>query len=243
MRRAALISFVAAASFAGAFAFAAPGSDGAHGIDVQDANLRTARAASVHYVVDVTLARAAQPTTLQIRGASSRDRMNVHLTLGATHGRILLERPFLFEKAPPSFQVFGKVDWLRLSMSRLPQRGQVLSTIRSLTPAPLLHVIAEAKLRPSGGHGIWAGPVAYDDPIVRASLRDLGNGLEFRALRLRVVVGDDGLVHRVHLTGSTADGATTLNLRARLFSFGKPVHVTPPGPGTFMDPQLSLLKA
>jgi hypothetical protein len=181
--------------------------------------------------------------TLQIRGGTSRDRTAVHMTLGALDGRIMIDKPFLYEKAPSSMQVFGDIHWLRLQMSALPERGQVLSTLRALTPSPLLHVIGEAKLRPARERGVWAGPVAYDDPIVRASLRDLGNGLEFRDLHLRVVVGSDGLVHRVRLTGRTADGTTTLNLRARLFSFGKPVSVTPPPPGTFIDPQLELLQA
>ena len=181
--------------------------------------------------------------TLKIHGATSDDRMAVHLTLGSMDGRIMISKPFIYEKAPSSMQIFGDIHWLRLQMSGLSERGQVLSTLRALTPTPLLHLIAEAKLRPTGERGIWAGPVAYDDPIVRTSLRELGNGLEFRGLHLRVVVGKDGLVHRVGLTGHTADGATTMNLRARLFSFGKPVSVTPPTPGTFIDPQLELLQA
>jgi hypothetical protein len=243
VRRAALISFVAAASFAGAFAFAASGGDGGRAVDIKTANAQTIAAKSVHYAVDVTLAKAEHPMTLRIRGGASDDRMAVHLTLGSTDGRIMISKPFLYEKAPSSMQVFGDIHWLRLQMSGLSQHGQMLSTLRALTPTPLLHLIGEAKLRPTGKRGIWAGPVAYDDPIVRASLRDLGNGLEFRTLRLRVVVGKDGLVHRVRLTGRTADGKTTLNLRARLFSFGKPVSVTPPPPGTFIDPQLELLQA
>jgi hypothetical protein len=243
VRRAALISFVAAAACAGAFTFAAAGGDGARGPDIRTASARTARAASVHYALSVTLTKAEQPVTLQIHGATSRERMVVHLRLGGMDGRIMISRPFLYEKAPSRIQVLGDIHWLRLPMSGLSERGQMLSTLRALTTTPLLHLIAEAKLRPTGERGIWAGPVAYDDPVVRASLRDLANGLEFRGLRLRVVVGAGGFVHRVRLTGRTADGWTALNLRARLFSFGKPVTVTPPKPGTFVDPQLELLPA
>jgi hypothetical protein len=241
MRRAALISFVMAASFAGAFAFAAAGGDTARGIDVLAANTRTAHAASVHYAVDVTLLKAKKPMTLHIRGGSSRDRVLANLRLGTMNGTIVLNRPFLYEKAPGGVALFTDIHWLRLRMSELSERGRTLSTIRSLTPAPILHVIAEAKLHPTASRGVFTGPVAYDDPVVRTSLRDLGNGLEFRGLQLRVVVGRDGLVHGVRLTGRTADGKTTMNLRARLYGFGKPVSVTPPPAGQFMDPQLDQL--
>jgi hypothetical protein len=54
-------------------------------------------------------------------------------------------------------------------------------------------------------------------------------------------VGRDGLVHRLLITGHTADRASTLALSARLFAFGKPVHVKPPAPGTFVDDKLGQL--
>jgi hypothetical protein len=104
-------------------------------------------------------------------------------------------------------------------------------------------VVAEAKLRPLTKRGVFAGTVAYDDPVVRTALRDLAAGFEFRGLRLRVVVGRDGLIHSLHLTGRTADGKTALSLRARLFGFDTPVHVKPPAPGTFMDPALEHVQA
>jgi hypothetical protein len=118
-----------------------------------------------------------------------------------------------------------------------------MSTLRSLTPSPLLRIVGEAKLRPRAGAGVFAGTVAYDDPVVRTALRDLANGYEFRDLHLRVVVGRDGLIHRLLLVGHSPDRQTTFVLRAQLYAFGKPVGIMPPAPGTFMDPRLEQLQA
>jgi hypothetical protein len=118
-----------------------------------------------------------------------------------------------------------------------------MGTLRSLTPSPLLHIIGEAKLHPLARRDVFVGTVAYDDPVVRTALRDLANGYEFRELRLRVVVGRDGLIHRLLLEGRSADHKTTFVLRARLFGFGTPVKLTLPAPGTFMDPNLERLQA
>ena len=62
--------------------------------------------------------------------------------------------------------------------------------------------------------------------------------------RIRAVLiygSDDGLIHGIRVTGITADGTTTLDIQARLFAFGRPVHLTPPAEGTFMDQQLMQL--
>jgi hypothetical protein len=243
MRRAAVISFVAVASFALAFTFAAAGGDHGRGIDVSAANQRTARVGSVHETVTVTLTRASDPQTLTIRSGSSAGKLDAHVSVGAMSGTIRMDKPFLYESAPKGIVVLGNVSWLRLHTTGLAQDGQVMSTLRSLTPMPLLHVIAEAKLHPLASRGVFGGTVAYDDPVVRTALRDLAAGFEFRGLRLRVVVGRDGLIHSIHLTGRTADGKTGLSLRARLFGFNTPVRVKPPAPGTFMDPALEQVQA
>jgi hypothetical protein len=130
-----------------------------------------------------------------------------------------------------------------MDVGRLSPRSQTMSTLRSLTPSPLLRIVAEAKLRALARRGVFAGTVAYDDPVVRTALRDLANGYEFRELHLRVVVGRDGLIHRLLLEGRSADHKTTFVLRARLFGFGTPVKLTLPRPGTFMDPRLEQLQA
>jgi hypothetical protein len=243
MRTIALISLVAAASFAGAFAFAAAGGNKDGVADVQMANALTAKATSVHYHVAITLKKSHAPMTLHIHGASQPGRLLAKLALGTQTGTIMLDSNFLYESAPKGIVVLGNFSWLRMDVGRLTPHSQTMSTLRSLTPAPLLRIVAESKLHALRRHDIFVGSVAYDDPVVRTALRDLANGYEFRELRLRVVVGRDGLIHRLLLEGRSADHKTTFVLRARLFGFGSPVKIPLPKQGTFMDPALERLQA
>jgi hypothetical protein len=239
VRKTALIAFPVALLAALAFTFAASGGGRARSLDVS----RTANASSVHYQVMVTLTLANNPTTLEIAGGATHDKLVAHLALGLQSASIMRDPHFVYEGAPQGIVVVGKIHWLRLRIDAIPQASKVFSTLRSLTPSPLLHVVSEASLRPVGTHGVFAGPVAYDDPIVRTALHQLGGGFEFRGLHLRVAVGPDGRIHHLLLTGRTADGSTSFALRARLFGFGTPVRVHPPKPGTFMDPALANLQS
>jgi hypothetical protein len=254
MRRSALFAVSLVLVAAGAFALAASGGDRADAVDPAAANARTARASSVHYAVTVTLTERKQPLTLHISGGSSRDALSVRLRLdeqkmtdgGTVPGADTAVRalgPFLYERAPDGLsQVLGKVRWLRLSTDGLSPRSQTMSALRALTPSPLYRVVAETRLRALGTDGSFAGPVAYDDPVVVTALNRLTGGLQFRSLRVGVQVGHDGLVHRVRIDGRTADGTSTLRLRARLYGFGRPVEVVPPKPGTFVDRGLQQLQ-
>jgi hypothetical protein len=157
-------------------------------------------------------------------------------------GAALLDGPFLYERAPSNVAVFGTLRWLRVPLSSLGAASPALRSLHDMTPAPLLRVLNEshAIARTAPAH-VFSGPVAYDDPIVRDALTSLTGGLEFRHLRIAAWLGRDGLVHRVMLTGRTADGTRTLRLDARFFAFGRPVTVTPPALGTFVDKQESYL--
>lgn len=244
MRTIALISLVvAAAAFAGAFTFAAAGGNKDGIADIESANALTAKAPSVHYHFAITLKKAKTPMTLNIRGASQPGRLLAKLALGSRKGTIMLDSNFLYESAPKGIVVLGNFSWLRMDVGRLSPRSQTMSSLRSLTPSPLLRIVAESKLHQLAGHDIFVGAVAYDDPVVRTALRDLANGYEFRQLHLRVVVGRDGRIHRLLLEGRSADHKTTFVLRARLFGFGAPVKITLPKQGTFMDPALERLQA
>jgi len=253
IRRSALLAVPLAVLAAGVFVFAASGGDGARGVDAAAANARTARAPSVHYAVVVTLTQRGQPMTLHISGGASRDLLAVRLrlddvtlkdgtTMPGTTGAVRLRPPFLYELAPGGTSVLGK-RWLRMSTDGLSPRSQTMSSLRALTPSPLYRVVAETKLRPTGVDGSFAGPAASDDPVVVAALSRLTGGLEFRSLRVGIRVGRDGLVHRVRIDGRTADGKTTLRLRASLYGFGRPVEVVPPKPGTFVDQGLVQLRS
>jgi hypothetical protein len=255
MRRSALFAVPLVLLAAGAFALAAVGGDRANAVDPAAANARTARAFSVHYVVRVTLTERKQPLTLHISGGSSRDALSVRLRLdelkmksGATvpgaDAVVRAYAPFVYERAPGGLPpVLGRVRWVRLSTDGLSVRSETMSALRALTPSPLYRVVAETKLRAVGPDGSFAGPVAYDDPVVATALNRLSGGLQFRSLRVGVQIGRDGLVHRVRIDGRTADGTTTLRLRARLYGFGRPVDVVPPKPGTFVDRGLQQLQS
>jgi hypothetical protein len=239
VRKATVISFAAVLLGALAFAFAAAGGGERRSVDIS----RTAAAPSVHYKLAITVLKAQGPMTLHIAGAAARDKLVAYLALGPQAAAVMRDPNFVYEGKPGGVVILGSVHWLRLRVDQMPRASQVFSTLRALTPMPLLHVVGEAKLRRVDDRGVFAGPVAYDDPIVRVALGQLTGGFEFRGLRVRIVVGRDGLIHHFLLTGRTADGTTSLALRARLFDFGEPVRVHPPKPGTFMDPVLQNLQA
>ena len=223
--------------------------------DLSNALQRTSHVASKRYALTVRIVKRDGPLSLRVRGQSNDQTISVNLRMGAVKlpdgSRVpgpstaaLLLGPFLFERAPSNMTVLGKLRWLRLHVADLSDASPELKAVHALTPEPLLRVLAEARLTqatPEGG--LFRGTAAYDNPVVRASLTRLTGGIEFRNLRLSVYVGRDGLVHRLHLTGRTADKSTTLSLSARLFGFGRPVHVTPPKPGTFLDEHLAKLAA
>ena len=247
-------SLVLALVGAGAFALAALAGGTSSGVDVLKANARTAQAPSVHYAFVVRLEKHRQPLVLHIDGGSSRNALAIHLRLGdltlpdgtsmpGGTGAIMLHEPFLYERAPDGIAVDG-MRWLRLGVLHKSPRSQVLSTVRSMTPSPLLRVISESRLHPVSTTGAFAGTVDYADPVVRTALSRLAGGIEFRNLHLYVVVDEqDGLIHRVQITGRTADTKTRFSLHARLYGFGAAVTVVPPKPGTFMDQQLQQLAA
>src|SRR3954454_10602211 len=215
---------------------------------------KTEAASSVRYTIHVRLTRRGVPMTLRIRGRAAADTVSIatrmsDLTLadgtvvpGPT-GAALLDGPFLYERAPSNLAVDGPVRWQRLAGWALPSGSPHLPAIPSMSAAPLLHVLRAAHTgRASRTGHVFRGFIAYDDRAVRRLARLTGD-LEFRHLRVSVVLGRDERVHRIVLTGRTADGMTTLSLRARLFGYGKPVHVTPPKPATFIDEQLVQIRA
>ena len=78
-------------------------------------------------------------------------------------------------------------------------------------------------------------PLLDDDRIVLTALSGMTGGIEFRDVAFTARIGDDGYVHAISVTGTTADGSRTLLVKARMFGFGRPVRVAIPGEGTFVD--------
>jgi hypothetical protein len=208
---------------------------------VSDAVDRTVHVRSVHYALHVRIRKEGLQTALLVRGQADSHTISVHLAGEGTSGAELVDGSFLYERAPKGITVNGGVRWLRTAIAQLPPHSRTLEIVHSLTPKPLLDMVGQAHLHGSHAGLVYRGDAAYDDPVVEAGLVDLTGGIEFHALRMTVTVGNDGYVHDLLVTGHTADRSTTFMLAARLFGFGRPVHVVPPRPGTFMDEQLEQL--
>ena len=232
---------LAAALFAALpIAFAASGGRAAEKPGVADALIRTSHIASLHYAVHIGIREKGMPLALHIRGQSDAHTISVHFNSQGTSGGELIYGPFLYEQAPNGIAVLGKVRWLRTTLARLSPSSRQLVTLRALKIGPLLQLAGRGRLEGNAKGSVFNGPVAYDDPVVRDSLSHLTDGLEFRGLRLTVHVRS-GLIDRLKLTGTTADGSSKLSLSAHLFAFNRPLNVVPPKPGTFMDLELERL--
>jgi hypothetical protein len=201
---------------------------------------RTSHLASLHYAVHIGISQNGTPFALHIRGQSDAHTVSVHFEAQGMSGGELVYGPFLYEQAPDGIAVYGKVRWLRTTLSSLPANSRELKTLRALKIGSLLDVAERGHLTGNTAGHMFRGPVAYDDPVVRDSLAQLTGGIEFRKLRLTVSVRR-GLVDWVLLTGKTADGSSALTLAAHLFAFNRPLHLVPPKPGTFMDLELEQL--
>jgi hypothetical protein len=253
MRKAALIGSIALLGAASG-AFAARGEDAARKPSLSEALVRTTEADSQHYAFTVRITKNDRPLALRVRGQANGKTISIRLKMAdvtmpdgtklrGAGSAALLDGPFLYERAPSNVML-GDLKWLRMRVVDLPNGSAELKALHALTPKPLLRVLGRANMKQApAGARLYRGTVAYDDPIVRGSLLRLTGGIEFRSLRLSAFVADDGLVHRLVLTGRTPDRKSTLSVSARLFDFGRPVHVTPPEPGTFMDEHLAELAA
>jgi hypothetical protein len=254
MRKLVVLGGVAVAAAVAATFAVAGGGHAASRLGLAAAVSKTEATPSVRYTIHVRLRHAGVPMALHIHGQAAAHTISVamrmsDLTLadgtvvpGPT-GAALLDGPFLYERAPSNLAVDGPVRWQRLTVWTLPAGSGDLAAIRSMSPAPLLRLLRAAHTgRASQTSRIVRGSIAYDDLAVRRLTRLIGD-LEFRHLRVFAGLGRDKRVHRIVLTGRTADGRTTLSLRARLFGYGKPFHVTPPKPSTFVDQQLAQIAA
>jgi hypothetical protein len=237
------VALVAAAALVAAFSilFATARGTAAPKPGIRLAVARTAHVHSLRYAFRVGIHEYGVPLALHVRGQSDAHTISVHLATAGLSAAELLDGPFLYEQAPQGMAVYGKWRWLRMNVTHLPPTSEAIEVVHALTPEPLLRVIAHARLHGDGS--IFRGTVAYFDPVVRDALTKLTGGIEFRGLRLTVNVARDGLIHAVRITGKTADRSSSFVLVARLYGFGRPVHVSPPKPGTFIDRQLVQLSA
>jgi hypothetical protein len=210
---------------------------------------RTADVRTQQYAVDLRIVKDKVAYALHASSVVAPGTVFVHLALGEVKqadGTVapgsetwgLIDGPFLYEHAPDGITV-GSVQWLRLRIASLGPSHPALRGMHGMTATPLMHVLDEARAHAvTRDASVFRGSVAYDDPIVVTALQPLTAGLQFRDLRVTAWIGPGGLVRRVRLTGHTSDRTATLLVNARLFAFGRPVHITPPAEGTFLDEQL-----
>jgi hypothetical protein len=212
---------------------------------------QTNEVGSFRYGMTIAIARRHYPAVeLEVRGARGPGSLFVHVKAissvlaGGTpvpgpQQSVFLDGPFLYEGAPNGIAVYGKVRWLRVPVAKLSPSSKALTSMRNLSPAPLLRLLDESSLaRRRAPQGRYHGTVAYDDPIVHTAVSGMTGGVEFRDVRYSARVGADGFVHSIRVTGRTADGSRTLEIYARLYAFGLRVDRKPPAEGTFMDQEL-----
>lgn len=218
-----------------------------------EAAARTAHVQRQRFSMELTIVQNKTTHIVRASSASAPGTISVQLELDAVTlptGDIipssstagLIDGPFLYERARDGLTI-GGANWVRLSIARIGSSSLALRGMHGMTAMPLLHVLGEAHAYPiTRSASIFRGTVAYDDPIVVTALAPLTGGLQFRDLRVAAWIGPGGLVRHVRLTGHTADRTTTLLADAHLFGFGRPVHVTPPAEGAFLDQSLLKLR-
>jgi hypothetical protein len=217
-------------------------------LSLAQAASRTLAVETQRFATDVEVARSNQRLTLHIRGATAPGRTSVHVLLEAREvgtaavplesGAALLDGPFLYVHAPSGIVVNGSIRWLRTRIASLPVASRAIRKVHDMTSEPLLNLLTVTHTTALAvASGVYRGTVPYDDPVVAAALDQLTNRTQFRDLQVTAVVGADGLVHRLRLTGRTADGRARLRVDARLYSFGRAVHLALPQQRAFLDQQ------
>jgi hypothetical protein len=250
MRRSLLLAFVSTFAVA-SVALAATGDKEPKASLVQ-AVRQTNHASSLHYVMAIAVKHTHRPTMeLHVRGARGTGSLFIHVSTFTSlvndgpadspgpQQSAFIDGPFLYEGSPSGAAVTGKIRWLRVPIARLGPSAPALSAMHNLSPAPLLRIVDEwSNVGSHSPNGVFHGTVAYDDPIVLTALSGMTGGTEFRRVFFSAKIGNDGYVRSIRVTATTADRSKTVTVTARLFAFGRPVWVTPPREGTFMDQKL-----
>ncbi len=250
MRRSLLLAFVSTFAVA-SVALASTGKEDASHSTLGQAVFRTSHASTLRYALVISVTRTHQAALqLRVQGTRTTSSLFVHIkavsmlagggaAMPGPQQSALIDGPFLYEGSPNGIAVQGNVRWLRVPIARIGTSSKAVSTMHNLSPAPLLRIVDEwSRAQTSAPHGAFHGTVAYDDPIVLAALSGMTGGIQFRDVFFTARIGDDGFVHAITITGRTADGSRTLSASVKMYGFDRPVLVSIPGEGTFMDQKL-----
>ena len=253
MRKVALLGVGLAALIAATVALAARGGSAARPASLADAVAQTATARSLEFQLTAHVeAVGSVPMTLHASGATGTRARRVHLKVEdvvAPNGARLkgpsadekVDGRFLYLRSSATRPMFGR-RWVREALTALGAGSTELRTLNALSPQGLLGAVARARaVRPGPDTGVYHAWLPYRDATVRRALAGVEGGTEYRHLRLTAWVGARGYVRLLLLTGATADGRSRLILTLSLGRVGGTVAVRPPGPGRFLDFQLSKL--
>jgi len=214
---------------------------------------RTAAQPSLAFDLTAQIETAGKlPYVLNARGALGRDGSHVTMKVADLHlpdGRVLTgpsaveqtDGTFLYLRSTVTAPLTGGL-WIRERLNALRAGSPELQILRALSPRALLQVLARAHdLRRADGGRVYHGWLPYADPVVSRTLAGLEAGTQYRHLRLTTWVSPQGRVLMVLLSGMTPDRSSTFLLTLTLGGFGKPVAVTPPRQGSFVDFDLGRL--
>lgn len=253
MRRWIALCVLGTALIAVSVAYAARGGRAAAPAGLHAAVLHAATAHSLRYDLTVQIAAPdAIPQTLHASGASSGDVQQVHLKVDdvvAPDGTKLtgpsadekIDGTFLYLRSTVTRPLVGPL-WVRERLAGLGPKSAELRTLESVSARELLRAVARARgVRVGAEAGVFHAWLPYADETVRSALRGVEGDREYRHLRLTAWVGRDGRVSLLLLTGRTADSSGRFVLTLSLGDYGRPVAVTPPAQGSFVDFDLSKL--
>lgn len=132
--------------------------------------------------------------------------------------------------------------WIRERLAALAAGSPELRVLRAISPRALVLLLARAHdVRRAGDSRVYHATLPYTDTTVAQTLAGLEAGTQYRRLRLAAWVSPQGRVLMLLLSGRTADGTSTFLLSLTLGGFDRPVKVSPPRPGSFVDVNLSRL--
>jgi hypothetical protein len=254
MRIAVAQTIVAVTVLGASLAASVPGSGAAaRPVSLAQAAARTAAQPSLAFDLRAQIETIGRlPYVLTAHGALGRDTSHVTMKVADLHlpdGTVLTgpsaveqtDGTFLYLRSTVTAPLTGGL-WVRERLDALRAGSPELQILRALSPRALLRVLARAhELRRSDGGRVYHGWLPYADPLVSRTLAGLEAGTQYRQLRLTTWVSPQGRVLMVLLSGRTPDRSSTFLLTLTLDAFGKPVAVTPPRQGSFVDFDLDRL--
>ncbi|MBV8562335.1 MAG: hypothetical protein JOZ56_04535 [Actinobacteria bacterium] len=148
---------------------------------------------------------------------------------------------FLYLRSTVTTALAGGL-WVREPLAALKDTSPELRVLHAISPRALVQLLTRAHdLRASDNGRVYHATLPYTDATVASTLAGLEAGTQYRHLRLTAWISPHGRVLMLLLSGRTEDKSSTFLLTLTLDGFGKPVTITPPRSGSFVDYDLGQL--